>query len=34
MIVTPVGMVMRTSASSTSTGCQSTGQIAGVRRDQ
>jgi hypothetical protein len=34
MIVTPVGMVMRTSASSTSTGCQSTGQIGGVRRDQ
>jgi hypothetical protein len=34
MIVTPVGMVMRVSASSTSTGCQSTGQIGGVRNDQ
>ena len=34
MIVTPVGMVMRVSASSTSRGCQSTGQIGGVRSDQ
>ena len=34
MVVTPVGMVMRVSASSTSTGCQSTGQIGGVRNDQ
>jgi hypothetical protein len=34
MIVTPVGMVMRVSSASTSTGCQSTGQIGGVRRDQ
>ena len=34
MIVTPVGMVARVSGSSTSTGCQSAGQIGGVRRDQ
>jgi hypothetical protein len=34
MIVTPVGMVMRISGSSTSTGCQNTGQIGGVRKDQ
>jgi hypothetical protein len=34
MIVTPVGMVMRISGSSTSTGCQATGQIGGVRKDQ
>ena len=34
MIVTPVAMVMRVSGSSTVTGCQSTGQIGGVRNDQ
>jgi hypothetical protein len=34
MIVTPVGMVMRVSGTSTGTGCQSTGQIGGVRKDQ
>ena len=34
MIVTPVGMVMRVSGTSTSTGCQNTGQIGGVRKDQ
>jgi hypothetical protein len=34
MIVTPVGMVARVSGSSTSTGCQSAGQIGGVRSDQ
>ena len=33
MIVTPVGMVMRISGSSSSTGCQDTGQIGGVRKD-
>jgi hypothetical protein len=34
MLVTPVAMVMRVSGSSTVTGCQSTGQIGGVRNDQ
>ena len=34
MIVTPVGMVMRVSNASAKTGCQSTGQIGGVRKDQ
>jgi hypothetical protein len=34
MIVTPVGMVGRVSGSSTRTGCQSVGQLGGVRRDQ
>jgi hypothetical protein len=34
MIVTPYGMLMRVSGSSTSRGCQSTGQIGGVRSDQ
>jgi len=34
MIVTPVGMVARVSGSSTRTGCQSVGQLGGVRRDQ
>ena len=34
MIVTPVGTVMRVSGASTSTGCQSTRQIGGVRKDQ
>jgi hypothetical protein len=34
MIVTPVGMVSRVSGSSTGTGCQSVGQIGGVRKDQ
>ena len=34
MNVTPFGMVMRVSGSSTISGCQSTGQIGGVRNDQ
>ena len=34
MIVTPVGMVARVSGTSTKSGCQDTGQIGGVRRDQ
>ncbi len=34
MLVTPVGMVARVSGTSSKSGCQDSGQIGGVRRDQ